>query len=203
MAPQKAYAFEEPVAGISVSMDNYQKNHKKSTSYDDPVAGIAVDFERYTESIKFRIYDIPLSAELQQHVRILCLLYPNVSPEMVFAVLDKESDFDFGAKHINKNKTYDAGGMQINSSNFDWLEEKLNITDFYDPKQNLLGGTYMLSIYGGKKNLHKAFTSYNAGPDEIYNLYKKGIYSSRYSRNVVKIMNNLESKKIGGGAISW
>lgn len=201
----RAYAYEKPVAGIAPSLDAFCEARASKNNYEEPIAGIAVSLSHYREAESKKVYDIPLSAELQKYTYLLCKdKYPDVKPELVFAVLDKESDYDFDAYHRNRNGSYDAGGMQINSRNFDWLEEELGVDDFYDPKQNILSGVYMLSIYGGSEKVHKALVSYNCGPSEIYDLWDKGLYSNAYSRDVMSIYDKLPNKKINEwGIIFW
>ena len=76
-----------------------------------------------------RIYDIPLSEELQVFTFNLCEEY-GADYEMVLAIMDKESDYTASAI----SKCSDYGIMQINKINHKWLTEELEVTDFLDPE---------------------------------------------------------------------
>ncbi|MDF2841678.1 MAG: Soluble lytic murein transglycosylase and related regulatory protein [Herbinix sp.] len=196
--------YEQSIAGISPAMENYYNNYEEPAAYEESIAGISVSLDAYEKDRRHRKYDIPLSSELQRYVYDVCKEYDNVRPKLVFSVLDKESDFDFDAVGYNDNGTKDVGGMQINSSNHKWLTKKLGVTDFFDPKQNILSGVYMLSLFGGMKDLHQTLVSYNAGPDNWKEYVSEGIYSTKYSRDVLRIMDEIENKKINErGIMPW
>jgi soluble lytic murein transglycosylase-like protein len=98
-----------------------------------------------------------------------------------------ESEGNVRALNHNKNGSHDKGLMQINSCNFDWLRKELGITDFYDPRQNIQCGCYILGLLSQKyTNVHRALMSYNMGERRTRKLWNKGIRSSRYSRRVME-----------------
>lgn len=143
------------------------------------------------EESSYIIYDVPLSEELQEYTQDVCEEY-EVSYPLVVAIMQKESHFDEDA--ISATKDY--GIMQINSGNHEWLEEMLGITDWFDPKQNILAGVYILSQFNGYEDVHQILMSYNCGPTGAKNLWADGIYSTAYSRAVVEILDGLEVKNI-------
>ncbi len=162
-----AYAFEEPVAGISVSL-----NKMHSSMEDKP--------------------------DTEKAMLIYSALY-GIDSNLVKAVIGKESSGDPTARNQNRNGTHDRGLMQINSCNFKWLSEELGITDFYNPRQNIRAGCYILGLLSKKyDNVHRVLMSYNMGEKRTRQLWRQGIYSSRYSREVVERLDLLsEEKKIG------
>ncbi len=132
------------------------------------------------------IYDVPLSEELQHYTQDVCEEY-GVSYPLVLAVIEKESMFDTDAV----SQTHDYGLMQINQMNHEWLAGVLGITDWLDPKQNILAGVYVLSQYD-YEHPHQVLMSYNCGPTGAKNLWADGVYSTAYSQAVVEILDGLE-----------
>jgi soluble lytic murein transglycosylase-like protein len=158
------YAFEEPVAGMPVSLE---KMHSSTVDKSDT----------------------------DQAILIYSALY-GVDSDLVKAVIGKESSGDPAAHNRNRNGTHDRGLMQINSCNFEWLSEELGITDFYEPRQNIRAGCYILGLLSKKyDNVHRVLMSYNMGESRTRQLWKQRIYSSRYSREVMSKYRELR----GGG----
>lgn len=156
LQPSTAYAYEEPVAGISVVLSQAEQN--------------------------------PIE---------LCVAYYsaiyNVDSNLIQALIGKESQGDINATGHNNNGTHDSGLMQINSGNYEWLEYELGITDFYDPRQNIKCGCYILGLLSSKyDNVHRILMSYNMGETQTRKLWGQGIYSSRYSREVVVRLNKIK-----------
>jgi soluble lytic murein transglycosylase len=84
-----------------------------------------------------------------------------ISPRLLKSIIKVESNFNPAA--VSKKGA--RGLMQIMPHNFDDLE----IFDWADPYQNIMGGTrylkQMLDKYDGK--LHLALAAYNAGPAAV------------------------------------
>lgn len=116
-----------------------------------------------------------------------------VDSNLVKAIIDCESEGNPDAVNRNNNGTTDYGLMQINSCNHDWLREELGITDFHDPVQNIKAGTYILSLLTAKyDDYHRVLMCYNMGEKRTKELNRQGIYSSRYSRKVIKRYEELK-----------
>lgn len=134
-----------------------------------------------------RIYDIPLSEELQAFTFNLCEEY-GVDYEMVLAIMDKESDYTASA--ISKSSDY--GIMQINKINHKWLTEELEVTDFLDPEQNIRCGIYMLADLMKKyDDPHRVLMAYNMGERGAREYVAKGHTSSAYSRYIMQLRDKL------------
>lgn len=135
---------------------------------------------------RYTLYDISLPVELQNYTEELCNEY-EVSYPLVLAIMWQESRYQADAVSL----TSDYGIMQINQVNHEWLEKELGITDWLDPKQNILAGIYILSAFD-YDDPHKVLMSYNCGPTGARSLWEDGIYSTAYSRAVVETLNGLE-----------
>lgn len=155
-----------------------------------PTSGAEADPEPETEpdpAPAVRIYDIPLSEELQAFTFNLCEEY-GVDYEMVLAIMDKESDYTASA--ISKSSDY--GIMQINKINHKWLTEELEVTDFLDPEQNIRCGIYMLADLMKKyDDPHRVLMAYNMGERGAREYVAKGNTSSAYSRYIMQLRDKL------------
>lgn len=128
-----------------------------------------------------RIYDIPLTEELQAFTFYLCEDY-GTDYEMVLALMDRESDYTASAI----SKTNDYGIMQINKVNHEWLKEELGIEDFLKAEQNILAGIRMLAGLTAKyEDPHLVLMAYNCGENGAKKLWKQGKTTSQYSRSIM------------------
>ena len=155
-----------------------------------PTSGAEADPEPETEpdpAPAVRIYDIPLTEELQTFTFYLCEDY-GADYEMVLALMDRESDYTASAI----SKTNDYGIMQINKVNHEWLTEELGITDFLDPEQNIRCGIYMLADLMKKyDDPHRVLMAYNMGERGAREYVAKGNTSSAYSRYIMQLRDKL------------
>ncbi len=139
-----------------------------------------------------RIYNIPLSEELQEYTFIICEDY-GVDYELVLAVMEKESSY----RPNLISKTGDHGIMQINECNHEKLEKTLGVNDFLDAKQNILCGVHLLGELSEKySDPHRVLMAYNFGEAGARRYVAKGNTSSRYSRSVMAC--RAELLKTGG-----
>ena len=135
-------------------------------------------------------YDIPLSVELQEYTQKVCQQY-KVSYELALAVMYTESSYRIDATNGKSH-----GLMQIHEINFANLSDKLGISDFNNPKSNILAGVYMLAQLTAKyDSLHLVLTAYNRGESGLNRLMGKGITESKYSRKVISYMKNFEAEE--------
>nr|DAQ32534.1 MAG TPA: hypothetical protein [Caudoviricetes sp.] len=127
-------------------------------------------------------FDCPLSEDLQDYIFILCE-EEDIPPSLVIAVIDHESEFESDAI----SATYDYGLMQINECNHEWLSETYGITDFLDPRQNILAGVKILGqLYRKYDNPHDIAMAYNMGESGAEDAWENGITSTSYSEDVVQ-----------------
>lgn len=157
MPSSKAYAFEEPIAGISPSL----------TAYDE-----------YRENRNYECRE----AYIEDYSRLY-----GIDSDLVRAIIYGESDGQADATNYNRNGTHDRGLMQINSCNFDWLSEELGITDFYDERQNIMAGCYILGLLHDRyDDYHRILMAYNMGENRTRRLWNEGVRSTKYSRKVMR-----------------
>lgn len=134
-----------------------------------------------------RVYEIPLSEDLQEYTFGLCQ-EKKLDYEMVLALMKVESNYN--PKLISK--TNDYGIMQINRVNHKWLREQLGITDFLDPKQSILCGVTMLGNLRTKYDEpHKILMAYNFGEGGARKHWRNNVFTSRYSRKVMAIREEI------------
>ena len=140
-------------------------------------------------------FDVPLSEELQDYIREKCSEY-EVPMELVIALIDKESSFQSDVV----STTNDYGYMQINSCNHEWLSSTLGVSNFLDPKENILCGVYILSEHLEKTNgdVELALMRYNCGASGARSLWDKGIYSTSYSRSVMTLYESYKEEAANG-----
>ena len=133
------------------------------------------------------MYNIPISDDLQQYIYEVAKEY-DVDVALIIAVMDHESDFNPNAR----SESGDSGLMQVNDINLETLREELGIEDIFDPYQNVLGGTYLLSkcLKDANGEIHPALMCYNMGRSNAKECWSKGIYSSKYSRAVYSLYEN-------------
>lgn len=138
-----------------------------------------------------KMYDIPLSEELQEYTYNLCK-ENNLDYELILAIMDQESDF----REDVVSRTYDYGIMQINAVNHDWLRVALSIEDFLDAKQNILAGVFILQGLSEKyEDAHKVLMAYNMGEYGAQKKWEQGILESNYSKLIVERADELKREK--------
>lgn len=145
-----------------------------------------------TEEPKRTYYDVPLTEDLQD-VIIDASEKRGVDPALVLAVIKKESGYDSDASGDNGRS---QGLMQIWRSLHEKKMKKLGVANLYDPRDNVLVGIDILAEKLEKyEDAEKALIAYNAGDAGAKKHYfSKGIYSSSYSRAVLKIAEEIRTK---------
>lgn len=115
-----------------------------------------------------------------------------LDPDLIFCIMWRESNFNPNEIGRNTNGTYDYGLMQINSSNFGFLSQKIGITsmnDLLDPYKNIDCGVYYIASYMRKYNdYNKALMCYNLGEGGAQRKWNQGIYYSAYSKSIIERM---------------
>lgn len=139
----------------------------------------------------FKPLNVNMDEELQEFTYSICKAY-NLDFSFVMAIIQNESGYQ--ADVIST--TNDYGLMQINEQNFASLSEVTGVTDFLDPKQNIVAGTYILhELFKKYDDPHRVLMSYNMGEYQATNLWENGIYSSEYSRKITEIQDNLNNSE--------
>ena len=133
------------------------------------------------EVVETQYYDIPLSHELQDYLRECCEAR-DIPVALALAFIDVESDF----RPELISSTNDYGLMQINIGNHDYITEQIGVTDYLAPMDNINAGTYWLSRYYPRYDIEQAAICYNRGEGKAKQFFKQGIYSTDYSKEIMK-----------------
>ena len=133
------------------------------------------------------IYDIALSQELQEYTYKIAQEY-SINYELVLSVMFVESSY----RDWITGGSGERGLMQIHPINFPKLRQELGITDFYNPKQNILAGVYMLADLNDKyEDVDRILMAYNMGESGARRVISRGISKSRYSINIRRVREKL------------
>lgn len=136
--------------------------------------------ETVPEEVIPLISDCPLDDATQQMIYQICVEY-DVDYPLVMSVIFNESSF-----RPNANSGSSVGLMQINKVNHKWLSKELGLTDFFDPKQNVTAGVYMLrKLFDKYEDPAKVLMAYNMGEGGASKKWKQGIYTSGYAKAVL------------------
>lgn len=107
------------------------------------------------------LYDVPLSADLQEHIKGLCEDY-GVDMPLVLAIIGQESNYRPDAAGDNGNS---LGLMQIQPKWHQARMDDLGVTDLLDPYQNVTVGIDLLADLIEKGGTRWAIIAYNAGAE--------------------------------------
>lgn len=122
-----------------------------------------------------------------EEIEELCEFYGdkyNISPELLEAIIWKESRFEKGA--INDSRTC-VGLMQINTKIHQDRIKKFKIGNIFDPAGNIKIGTDYLSELLENNDLEIAIMLYNGDKKA-----KNNNYISDYAKNILEITEALE-----------
>ena len=181
---QAVVSFTEPLLHINTAMPTQTpcvlENNKCTTecTYEAPV-------------YEAPVYDIPLDAGLQKYTFDTCVEYGiEKHYELVLAIMWRESNFDINAV----SSTNDYGIMQINACNHNALKKKLKFVDIMEPENNIEAGIYLISCMLKKYDRHEALMAYNMGEAGARRQWRRGNYTSSYSRDIIDKANKILDK---------
>lgn len=137
------------------------------------------------------LYDVPLSADLQEHISRLCDKY-SVDMSLVLAIIGQESNYNAGALGDGGNS---IGLMQIQPQHHQQRMDRLGVIDLLDPYQNVTVGIDILAELIGENNgTEWAVTAYNAGTGTAD--YNKAIgIRSEHTESVMMLREMIENEK--------
>lgn len=175
------------VFGVNNESEIEPQNTKISYYMTDEWAEIQKEMEKDI----IPIYDIALGEDLQRYTYERCK-ERGIDYNFCLATMYVETGGTFDPNLRSASK--DTGLMQINDCHKKWIKEA-GYTDLYDPYQNIEVGCIILGEHVAKYgNGHGASMAYNMGTGTKRKLNKKGIYSSKYSRKVMKIKEEIFNK---------
>lgn len=110
----------------------------------------------YTEKLQ----DVKLSAEMQQW--LMSYSYErHISPFIIFAIIEKESDYDADAVG---DAGESIGLMQIQEKWHQERMEKLGLSDLWDSQQNIqVGIDYLMELLDENPDMEWVLNAYNGG----------------------------------------
>ena len=115
--------------------------------------------EQTTEEV-IELYAVPLDEDLQLHIIKLCEEH-NISPALVFAVIEQESRFDASAVGDDGKS---MGLMQIYQKYHQDRMDKLGCGDLMDPYDNVkVGVDYLAELFNMNPDIYWVLHSYNGG----------------------------------------
>lgn len=129
----------------------------------------------YNEEIKGLFYPVAYAQEVQEAARKF-----NIDPFFILAIMREESRFDSEARSIAGAK----GLLQLMPETASRLSKELSIKiknpdDLYEPKTNILIGSYYLKkLLEEFQSLPAAIAAYNAGENAVREWLKNGRYKS-------------------------
>ena len=138
-----------------------------------------------------RLYDVPLSADLQEHISGLCEDY-GVDMPLVLAIIGQESNYNADVVGDNGNS---IGLMQIQPHHHQQRMDKLGVVDLTDPYQNVTVGIDLLAELIGENNgTEWAVIAYNAGASTAD--YNNAIGTrTEYAESVLILREMIENEK--------
>ena len=120
-------------------------------------------------------YDIPIDDSLQKYVIDMCDKR-NVSPSLIFAIMERESEF-------NPNCVGDSGKslgiMQIQPKWHQWRADKLGCLDWFNPYDNATVGIDIVAGLFDKygEDVYMVLMAYNGGSRYAERMESNGIIS--------------------------
>ena len=127
---------------------------------------------------------VPMSARYQKWIDKKCKKY-GISTNVVLGVMKVESNFKV---KISGDRGRSLGLMQIQKRYHTKRMKKLSATNLLDAYDNAtVGVDYLAELYKSNgRNWHKTLMAYNGGQYYANRRVRYGIYSSNYSRKVMK-----------------
>lgn len=134
--------------------------------------------------------DVPLDEGLQEFIFYLSAGY-NMDFTFVMAVIQKESSY----KADVISRTNDYGLMQINQINHSYITEKLGISNFLDPYENVRAGMFIMrKLFEKYETPEKVLMAYNMGETGAGLLWEQGIFETNYSKSILQIQQDLNAE---------
>lgn len=136
-----------------------------------------------------KLYDIPLDAEMQLYIHNVCEEY-DIEDSFVFAVIQKESQYVPDA--VNSSGTC-VGLMQVAPKWHKDRMKKLGIDNPIEPHNNVcIGVDYLAELSDKYEDVNMVLMAYNMGESGAKAKWRKGIYTTSYVKNVLKIQESFD-----------
>ena len=167
---------------------------EQTTTAEQPTTAIVevetVEMQTVAEP-KYNLCDIPLDEELQIWVFDYCK-DKHISPYLVFAVCERESNYNADAVGDSGNS---LGIMQIQPKWHEWRMDKLGCTDLMDARQNMMVGIdILMDLYSKCNDTAWVLMAYNGGVAYANRHYEAGNISE-YAEGIMARAEELEQMK--------
>lgn len=150
----------------------------------------ATNMHEWETDADFQAVDCALDVDVQEFTYYLSYGY-NIDFYLLMALMEQESMYEADAV----SSSGDYGLMQINQCNHEWLSEELGITDFLDPYQNVMAGTYEIHrLFEKYGDTNKVLMAYNMGEGGARKLWNQGIYETEYTRSIAEKYETIKGK---------
>lgn len=197
--------IDEPIQATTILSEPLTENNEPTTEEVTVTETTKTVEEEFTEEETARMaeleplpdtykyYDVPLDADLQNHIVDVCGYY-NVDPGLVIAIIQKESNFD--PITIGDNGA-SYGLMQVQPYWHEPRMTQLGCHDLLDPYQNVRVGVDILAeLFGKFDDITWVLMAYNGGESYATEMRNNG-QMSEYVRLVLKYRSELRNLYYG------
>lgn len=126
--------------------------------------------------------------EIEKHIRDVVSLYPNLSNELISAIIWRESRYNPSAKNYNSSC---VGLMQLSTKWHSKRAQSLGVTNLYDSYGNILTGCDLLSELIESYNLEMALMVYHGGYSYAQKYQTAGTID-QYTKDILSYTNQLK-----------
>lgn len=126
--------------------------------------------------------------EIELHIQNIVSLYPNLSTNLINAVIWRESRYDPNVKNYNGTC---VGLMQLSIKWHSDRAQKLGVKDLYDPYGNILTGCDLLSELLESYSLEMALMTYHGGYPYAQKHQEAGTID-QYTKDILSYAKQLE-----------
>ena len=147
-----------------------------------------IQFVQTTESKNtYKYYDIPLDTEIQRYVIDKCKSNNNITPELIFAMIERESQYDASKIGDNGNS---YGLLQIQPRWHSARMSKLGVNDLLNPYQNInVAFDLLTELFAQNTDKKWVLMTYNGGSAYANQMIKNGTISD-YASYVLERMKS-------------
>lgn len=185
----KGYYPDDSVSPVAIKKEEPEKEIKHLEAGKDEYEG----FVFYELPDEYKREGAKLQESYQKYLWKLCKKR-KLNYYIVLALIERESGYDSSCVGDSGES---VGYLQIQEKWHNGIMKELEVDSLYSPKGNLNVGTKLLqNIYKeyGKDGDNCVLMVYNMGSSRAKELWESGIYSTEYSRYVMKRAKKIEQE---------
>lgn len=126
--------------------------------------------------------------EIELHIQQVVSLYPNLSEDLISAIIWRESRYDPNARNYDGSC---VGLMQVSTKWHTDRARNLGVEDLYDPYGNILTGCDLLSELLNSYNLETALMVYHGGYSYAQKYQSAGTID-QYTKDILSYAQQLK-----------